>query len=308
MSVPADRLAEAVAPRPRGLRLWWQAVRPRTLSIAAVPVVVGSVLAWAEGAPVAWLAFAAALIAALLIQAGTNLHNDAADFEAGNDRADRIGPTRITAAGWASPAQVRRAAYTAFALAMVAGLYLVARGGWVILAMGLASLAAGYAYSGGPRPISHTALGEIFVLVFFGLIAVAGSHFLQAGGYSPLGLIGGAALGALAAAVLMVNNYRDLETDVAAGRRTLAATLGRPAARRVFAGLVLLPFVLLFWLWQLLPAHPALLLALLAAPSCLNLVRRLARAHSGPELNALLADTARAQVLFGFLFALGLSL
>lgn len=308
MNAPTTSARGSADAPPRGLRLWWLAVRPLTLTIALVPVVVGSVLAWAEAAAVAWLPFAAALLSAVLIQAGTNLHNDAADFERGTDRAGRVGPPRVTAAGWASPGQVRGAARLAFGLAALGGLYLVRIGGWPILAVGLASIAAGYAYSGGPRPISHTPLGELFVLVFFGLVAVAGSHYLQSGRLAPSALVAGAAVGALAAAVLMVNNYRDLESDTAAGRRTLAALLGRERARVVYDGLLLLPFALLAWLWWLLPARPGVFLAGLALPYCVRLARLMVRIPPGPGLNALLAGTARAQVLFGLLLSIGLGL
>ncbi len=293
---------------PRGLSLWWRAVRPRTLTMAVVPVAVGVALAGAEGAALAWLPGLAALACTVLIQAGTNLHNDAADFERGNDRADRVGPPRVTAAGWTTPGQVRGAARLAFALAMLGGLYLVRVGGWPILAVGLAAIAAGYAYSGGPRPISHTPLGEFFVLVFFGLVAVAGSHYLQSGRLSAAGLLGGAAVGAFAAAVLMVNNYRDLEADAAAGRRTLAGVLGRPRARLAYALFLLLPFALLAGLGRLLPQCPGLFLALLAVLPCLRLIRRLGATPPGPALNALLAGTAQAQVWFGALLAVGVFL
>ena len=235
---------EPIIVAPRGWRLWWQAARPRTLTIAATPVIAGTALAWSQGAHPAWLAALAALFAALLIQAGTNLHNDAADYERGNDTAARIGPPRVTAAGWATPRAVKRAAFLAFAGAFASGTYLVAVGGWPILAIGLASLAAAWAYSGGPRPISYTPLGELFVLVFFGIFAVAGSHYLQSGHLSATALLAGLAIGAPAAAVLLVNNYRDLDGDKAAGRRTLAAVLGRAGAQRLYGFLMLLPFVL----------------------------------------------------------------
>ncbi|MBI4985853.1 MAG: 1,4-dihydroxy-2-naphthoate polyprenyltransferase [Rhodocyclales bacterium] len=295
-----------VASPPQGWRIWWIAARPRTLTIAATPVLLGTALAWADGAPHAWLPALAALACALLIQAGTNLHNDVADFERGNDTAARVGPLRVTAAGWARPAAVRRAAFAAFGIALVFGIYLVAVGGWPILAVGLAALAAGWAYSGGRRPISHTALGEAFVWLFFGVVAVMGSAWLQVPHLSLPAFLGGAALGLPAAAVLMLNNYRDLADDLRAGRRTLAAVLGPAGARRAYAGFLLTPFAV--------PAAFALhgrvgaLLALLALPPCLVLVHRVARSEPGPALNLLLAGTARAEFLFGLLLAVGVSL
>ncbi len=286
---------------PRGLRLWWTAARPRTLTLAAAPVLVGTALAWAEGATPVWGAALATLAAALLIQVGTNLHNDAADFEGGNDGGDRLGPLRVTAAGWATPAQVRGASHAAFFTALLLGVYLVAIGGWPIFAVGCASLLAGYAYSGGARPISHTPFGEVFVWVFFGLVAVAGSYWLQAGHLSVPALIAGGALGFPAAAVLLVNNLRDVVADAAAGRRTLAAVLGDEGARRLHGVLLFLPFAAV----PLLAAERAgAWLALLALPAAIAVVLRL-RAARGAALNRVLADTARAQFVFGLLLAIG---
>ena len=227
---------------PEGWRLWWLAIRPKTLSLSAAPVIVGTALARAEGAPMAWLPALAALFCAMLIQAGTNLHNDAADFERGNDRPGRAGPVRVTAAGWATPRDVRAAALAAFGLAFLPGIYLAFAGGWPIVAIGLASLAAGWAYSGGPRPVSHTPLGELFVFAFFGLFAVGGSHWLQSSALTAASLLGGAAVGLFAAAVLMVNNIRDVAGDTAAGRRTLASVAGPARAPRIYAPMMLAPF------------------------------------------------------------------
>lgn len=298
---------EGVAVRPTGWRLWWSAMRPRTLTIAATPVLVGCALARAEGAALDWLVVLVTLTCALAIQAGTNLHNDVADFERGNDRAERLGPLRVTAAGWAAPAQVHRAAGVAFACALLLGLALVARGGWPILALGLASLAAGWAYSGGPRPISYTPLGELFVLAFFGLAAVAGSHYLQSGRLTPAAALLGLAIGAMGAAVLMINNIRDLAEDTRAGRRTLAAVLGAKPARAAYAALMLLPFAVAVWLALATPPRPALLGVLVLLPATIGLVWRIHHTE-GAALNALLAQTARIQFLFGLLLAMGLSL
>lgn len=301
---PEPIVARVLAP-PHGWRLWWLAARPRTLSIAASPVIVGTTLAWAQGADRSSLVALLALIVALLIQAGTNLHNDARDFERGNDTDERIGPPRVTAAGWATPAAVKRAALVAFVSAFAAGTYLVAVGGWPILIIGLASLLAGWAYSDGPRPISYTAFGELFVLAFFGVFAVAGSHYLQSGQVSTMALLAGIAVGGPAAAVLLVNNYRDLAGDVAAGRRTLAALIGRKGSQQVYRWLMLLPFVLLPLIALL---HPGALLALLALPGALRLTRRLPAAGDAAHLNGMLAGTASIHLLFGLLFAVGVSL
>ncbi len=302
-----DTVADAP---PRGWRLWWIAARPKTLTIAIAPVIVGCALAWAEGATPALLPAIVALFSALLIQAGTNLHNDLADFERGNDRPDRIGPPRVTAFGWAQPKAVRRAMVVAFGAAVACGIYLIAVGGWPILVVGVVSIMAGWAYSGGPRPIAYTPLGEIFVLAFFGLVAVAGSYYLQSGRLTVSALLASIAVGAPAAAVLMVNNYRDIETDLAAGRRTLAALLGRTAARKVYAALMLVPFAVAIELaW---PDHPGALVVLLVLPYGVSLARRLRQSagavNRGVALNDLLAGTARMQFVFSILLALGVSL
>jgi 1,4-dihydroxy-2-naphthoate polyprenyltransferase len=299
---PDDSLGLLSAPM-RGLRVWWTAIRPRTLSIAVTPVLLGTALAWAEGSTHHWSALLAALSCALLIQIGTNLHNDVADFERGNDRADRVGPLRVTAAGWVSPATMHQATLWAFGLALLIGSYLVSLGGWPILLAGVSSLLAGWAYSGGPRPISHTALGELFVLVFFGLVAVAGSHWLQAGTPSLDAWLCGAAVGLPAAAVLLVNNYRDLEDDLRSGRRTLAARLGRSRARAAYAVMMLLPFALALLLAG--RGRTGALLALLALPGGIKLIDRLRQQPPRAALNDLLGATAKTGLMVGALLAVG---
>jgi 1,4-dihydroxy-2-naphthoate octaprenyltransferase len=291
---------------PTGWQVWWAAARPRTLTLAAAPVIAGSAIAWGEDVTPAWGSALAALLTALLIQIGTNLHNDAADYESGNDLADRLGPLRVTAAGWASAARVHGAAGIAFALALLLGGYLVAVGGWPIFAIGSASLLAGLAYSGGKHPISHTPFGEVFVWVFFGLLAVVGSHWLQAGRFSASAWIVGAAVGLPAAAVLLVNNLRDRETDMRAGRRTLAAVLGDVRARRAYAVLMLLPFACM----PILAAagHAGAWLAVLALPFGMSLVRRLQGGIAGPALNHFLARTAQCALAFAALLAVGVLL
>lgn len=289
-----------------GWRVGWTAIRPRTLTIAIAPVVLGSALAWADGARPHWWVFAAALACAVLIQVATNLHNDAADFLRGTDGAQRIGPMRVTASGWVRPRTVLRASAACFAAALTLGAYLVSHGGWPILFAGLASLAAGWGYSGGPRPISHGAWGEVFVLVFFGLIAVAGSHWLQSGLPSIDAWLGGAALGLPATAVLLVNNYRDLEGDLAGGRRTLVAHLGRARTRMLYAVLMLAPFGIVLAMAG--RGRPGALLALLVLPLCVKRVRLLNERPPGAWLNEQLAASAKAGLLLGLLLSAGVLL
>jgi 1,4-dihydroxy-2-naphthoate polyprenyltransferase len=290
---------------PTTLHHWLTAIRPRTLPVAVVPVMVGKTLAWHEVGALSGLILAATLLAAVLIQVATNLHNDVADFERGaDDPGTRLGPRRATAEGWLSPAQVRRGALLAFAGAGSVGLWLAWQGGWPILAIGVASIACAWAYSGGARPIAYSSLGELFVWLFFGVAAVAGSYYLQVGRFDAIAVIAGALLGMPAAAVLVVNNYRDLENDKRAGRRTFAVVFGARSSRIEYGALMLLPFLLLPPL--ALAGGAGWLMPLLAAPWAAVLVRRFATQPAGPVFNELLADTARLQFAFGALICAGL--
>ncbi len=285
-----------------GTRLgrWMAAIRPKTLTIALTPVAVGTALAWRDAGVIAFEVLVATLFGALLIQIGTNLHNDAADHERGADEPGRrLGPPRATAEGWLRAGDVRLVATVSFLLALLVGCYLIVLGGWPIAALGLACVLAGLSYSGGPRPISHSPLGELFVLLFFGLAAVGGTYYLQSGTLATGALLAGLAVGFPAAAVLTVNNHRDRAEDRLDGRRTLAILVGERASGTIYAALVLAPFALVPWLaagsggWGWLPVA--------CAPWALGLCRRL-RGSAQPEgraLNRLLADTARFQLAFG---------
>jgi len=282
------------------------AVRPKTLTIAVVPVMVGSALGWVEAGGIAWPVVMAAMTGALLIQAGTNLHNDAADYQRGaDDSSTRLGPPRATAEGWLTPAEVQRAALLSFSGAGVVGAYLVWVGGWPILLVGILSIAAGLAYTGGPRPIAYSALGELFVWLFFGLVAVAGSYFLQTGRLTATAFLAGAIIGMPAAAVLVVNNYRDLENDRRVGKNTLAVRLGRRVSRIEYALLMLSPFALLLLLRPAGEGSWWLMLPWLVSPGAALLVRRFYVESPGPAFNQLLAGTARLQLAFGVLLCLG---
>lgn len=280
-------------------RVWWLAIRPKTLSLAFSPVLVGNSLAHADQGSLQWGVAAVTLAAALLIQIGTNLYNDAADHELGTDGADRLGPRRATAQGWLTGAQVKRGAAVSFGAAFLLGIYLAGVGGWPIVALGLASLTAGFAYTGGAKPIAYSALGELFVFLFFGVFAVTGSHYLQTLTLSSTAAVAGAALGLLAAAVLLVNNYRDLDSDRRAGKLTLCHRLGRERARWFYTLLLLAPFLLLLHSatppWLLLPALPFALL----------LTQRFHRAPPGAGLNSLLAATAQFQLAYSVLLSIG---
>lgn len=287
------------------MKYWFLAIRPKTLSLSLVPVIVGIALAWGETQLLYPLPALAALLAALLIQIGTNLHNDAEDFARGADTEERLGPPRATAQGWLTAVAVKRGAYFAFSLAFLIGLYLVWRGGWPILAIGLISLLAGYAYTGGPKPIAYSASGELFVFLFFGLVAVLGSYYLQTLSLSLNALVVACAIGLLAAAVLLVNNYRDLQSDRKAGKLTLTHYLGSKRSQTLYAFLILTPFLLPLLLSGL---AATVWLVLLALPVALLLLRRFVSETPRPGFNQILARTALLQLLYGVLLTSALLL
>jgi 1,4-dihydroxy-2-naphthoate octaprenyltransferase len=281
------------------------AARPRTLPAAVAPVLVGTALAWTEGT-FKVLTFLAALIGALFIQVGTNLSNDYSDARRGADTEDRLGPVRVTAGGLVPPRQVLVATYVAFAVAVLAGVYLIATAGWELLAVGAASILAGVLYTGGPRPYGYEGLGEVFVFLFFGVVAVAGSYFAQTEALEWEALVLAVPVGLLASAILVVNNVRDLETDRRAGKRTLAVRLGRDRARVLFAAMIAGAFVTAPLPWPLGTLSPWLLLCWLAVPLAVPVVRTVRTRTDGPALNGALAGTGQLQLAFCVLLAAGL--
>jgi len=289
------------------LTSWLMAARPRTLSLSVTPVAVGTALAWAVDRQIHWPAVLAALIASAFIQLGTNMHNDAVDSERGGDGPDRIGPPRVTAMGLLSARSVKHGACTCFAVAALMGLYLVAVGGWPILLLGVASIASGWAYTGGPLPIAYTPLGELFVVAFFGVGAVCGSYWLCAATLDAPSLAAGLALGLLTGAVLLVNNFRDVEADTRVGRRTLAIVAGPQGTAYIFAGLMLLPYALLPLIGRALP-HGHVWPALITLPLALALIYRFMLEPSGRGLNRILVWTVQIQLLFSLLLSAGLVL
>ena len=216
-------------------RLAWLAIRPHTLPLSLSPVLAGSVVGWIESGGFRPDILLAGALAAAAIQIGTNLHNDAVDTLNGTDDDKRVGPVRVTQRGWATPQQMLRAAHLVFAMAFVFGSYLVALGGLPIVLIGVISVIAAYGYSSGPWPISRGPLGELFVLVFFGLVAVGGIAWLHTGTLSTAAVLVGLVVGLPASMVLLLNNARDIETDRAAGRKTLAIVMGRRGSLRLFA-------------------------------------------------------------------------
>lgn len=282
---------------------WLAATRPRTLPAAIVPVVVGLACA-ARSGPIDAGVAVVTLVTAVLIQIGTNLANDYYDFVAGADTSERVGPMRITQAGLAAPTTVRAAAFAVLALATLTGGWLVAIGGLPIALVGIASLLAAVAYTGGPWPLAYHGLGDVFVFVFFGVVAVNGTVFLQSGAVTPLSLAVSLPVACLATAILVVNNLRDLATDARAGKRTLAVRIGARATRTQYLLLVTVPFLVAPLLAP--SVGWSMLVVLAAVPFAVREVRELF-ARSGAALNASLAGTARLHLLVGVLLALGLA-
>jgi len=286
---------------------WLLAARPKTLTAAIAPVLVGTGLAAHDG-QIALGPAIAALVGAVLIQIGTNLANDYYDFVRGGDAADRVGPVRVTQAGLLPPDAVRRAMLLVLAAAMIPGTYLVAVGGWPVVWIGLASIACAVLYTGGPFPLAYHGLGDVFVFAFFGLVAVGGTYWVQARSWPLDALLAGAGLGALSTALLVVNNLRDIETDARAGKRTLAVRLGR-AGTRVEYVLLLLVAAAVPIVGVALFQWPAVALAvLLVAPLCAPPLRAVMRASDPRALIPALGATARVVALYGALLTLGLAL
>ena len=278
------------------------AARPKTLPAAAAPVFIGAGLA-VHDRVFATLPALAALVGALLIQIGTNLANDYYDFVRGSDTAERVGPVRVTQAGLLPPRAVWRGMVATLAAASLVGVYLVAVGGWPIVVVGVASLVCAVAYTGGPFPLGYHGLGDVFVFVFFGLVATIGSAYVHLDRVTGLSVLVAVPVGAAATALLVVNNLRDIPTDAAVGKNTLAVRWGPARTRQLYLrlmGLTVAGTIVAFI------ARPAVLLALLAVPLAISPVRSVAEGSSGSALIGVLGDTGRYQLAWGLLFAAGL--
>ncbi|MFM8657387.1 MAG: 1,4-dihydroxy-2-naphthoate polyprenyltransferase [Chthoniobacterales bacterium] len=281
---------------------WILAARPRTLGAAIVPVLAGCALAFAAGA-FGLLASMLALTCAVFIQIATNYFNDAIDHAKGADTAERLGPVRATSAGLLTPRSMMTGGVVCLIIAAVLAIPLVLHGGWPILALGIVSLLLAYAYTGGPFPLAYLGLGEIFVVLFFGVFAVAGTFYLNALEWSLAAVLAGLQIGLHSSVLLAVNNLRDLETDRAANKRTLAARFGLTFARRENATLVIAPFVLGI-LWLPFGYLWAFLLPLMTLPLAWWLARACLEAQPARETNQLLAQAAALHASFGLLLAL----
>jgi 1,4-dihydroxy-2-naphthoate octaprenyltransferase len=290
-----------------GLRIWLMAARPRTLPAGIAPVLVGTALAGFEHVfhP---LRFVAALLGSIFIQVGANLSNDYSDARRGADADDRLGPVRVTAGGLVPPRQVLIATYVSFGIAVLIGIYLIVVAGWLLLAIGAASILAGVLYTGGPRPYGYEGLGEVFVFLFFGVVAVAGSYFVQLRHLTWEALVLSVPVGLIAVAILIVNNVRDVDSDRRAGKQTLAVRMGRERTR-VFYGVTLgLAFVVTLVTWVFGPLSPWVALPWLTIPLAVKLVRTVATRTDGPSLNGALAGTGQLQLVFCVLLSIGLLL
>jgi 1,4-dihydroxy-2-naphthoate octaprenyltransferase len=283
---------------------WVLGARPRTLPAAIVPVLVGTAAAVGEpGDGIVWWRMAAAMVVALAIQIATNYVNDYADGVRGTDDR-RVGPVRLVGSGLASASEVRLAAGISALVAAVAGLALAAAVGPEVLVVGVASLLAGYFYTGGPKPYGYLGLGEVFVFVFFGLVATVGSSYVQLDGITGVAVGASVPVGLLATALLVVNNLRDIPTDARSGKRTLAVRLGDGGTRSLYVGLVAGAFVVVPLLAL---RRPWVLLALLALPLAARPMQRIAQGATGMALIPVLGETGRLQLAFGALLAVGLA-
>ncbi|MBF0475719.1 MAG: 1,4-dihydroxy-2-naphthoate polyprenyltransferase [Deltaproteobacteria bacterium] len=286
------------------LKNWALAARPKTLWAAVSPVIIGTAMAFEAGRG-HWLSAVMAGIGAILIQIGTNFANDYFDYLHGADKGERLGPVRLTQAGLVKPAAMKTAFIVAFALAFLVGVYLVWRGGWPIVVIGVLSIMFGIAYTGGPFPLGYHGLGDVFVFIFFGLVAVGGTYYVQALQLDGIVLLAGVAPGLFSTAILTVNNYRDIDTDRQAGKRTLAVRFGPAFARMEYLisllGACLVPVVLCLRSGGHVYALAATLVFLAAIPS----LKIVFREKPGRVFNEVLAGTGKLLLLYSIIFSIG---
>lgn len=290
--------------QPGSVRAWVLAARPATLTVAVVPVLVGTAVA--GHAAQLWPALAA-LFGAICIQIGTNFANDVFDYEKGADTHERLGPTRATQAGLLTPRQTRSGMAACFALATLAGGYLVSVAGWPVIAIGVLSIASGIAYTGGPWPLGYNGLGDIFVMIFFGFVAVCGTVYVQTLQLPLLAWLAAIPVGAIATAVLVVNNVRDFEQDRKVGKKTLVARFGRRFGEIEYGLLVAIASLVPAIMVALGLRSPVVLLPLVTLPLGIVLARAVVR-ETGVALNRRLGGTAQLLLVFGVLFSVGIAL
>lgn len=286
------------------MKIWILAARPKTLWAAVAPVLIGTAMAFADG-KAHWLSAILAGVGAVLIQIGTNFANDYFDYRHGADEGERLGPTRATQAGLVTPAEMKRAFILTFALAVLAGLYLIYRGGWPILAIGIFSIIFGILYTGGPFPLGYYGLGDLFVLIFFGLVAVGGTYYVQALSINRLVILAGLAPGLFSTAILTVNNLRDIHTDRLAGKKTLAVRFGETFARMEYLFSVLFAGIIPIILFFLSAGHRYVLAATLILLMAIPSLKTVLTETPGKIFNQTLAETGKLLFYYSVLFSIG---
>jgi len=284
--------------------IWWLAARPKTLWAAAAPVVIGTAMAFADGGGV-WLPAVVALFGAVMIQVGTNFANDYFDYKSGVDKHDRLGPIRVTQSGLVKPEAMKRATAIAFSLATIAGVYLVWRGGWPIALIGIVSITCGVLYTAGPFPLGYKGLGDLFVLIFFGPVAVGGTYYVQTMAMDTTVLSAALAPGLFSVAILTVNNLRDIDSDRAAGKKTLAVRFGRPFSRLEYLVSIVAASSVPALLYIVNGQHPWAMLTLIVPVVAVPVIRRVFTSREGPPLNDALAATGKLLLLYSVLFSIG---
>ncbi|MCH2465477.1 MAG: 1,4-dihydroxy-2-naphthoate polyprenyltransferase [Gemmatimonadetes bacterium] len=289
------------------IRAWLLATRPKTLIASVAPVIAGTGLAIYHGV-FAFLPALAALLGAICIQIGTNIGNDYYDFVRGGDTEDRVGPVRVTQAGILPPKIVRAGMLAALGLAIVLGVYLVWSGGWPIVWIGLASIACAVLYTGGPFPLAYHVLGDLFVFIFFGLVAVAGTYYVQGLSWSADAFLIGAGVGALNTALIVVNNLRDIETDARAGKRTLAVRIGRTLTKLEYLLMLMISLLVPRVGWMVLSWPVAVLCSLLVIPLSVSPAKKVIVHVEARDLLPALAETAQLVGVYGLALAAGFAL
>lgn len=285
---------------------WIWAARPKTLWAAIAPVLIGTAMAHGNQVSIDWWSLACALFGALLIQIGTNFANDYFDFMKGTDTANRIGPLRATQAGLIRPDLMRRAYLFTFGLALIPGAYIIWRGGWPFVAIGVLSIISGILYTGGPYPLGYLGLGDCFVLVFFGPVAVGGTYYLHALEVTPAALVAGVASGLFSVAILAVNNMRDIDEDRRAGKKTLAVRFGRTFARIEYVlCIIAAAFIIPLYFYAFTQNRMFALVPLIVIPLSMPAIRTVLVTVDGPALNGVLAKTGKMLLIFSIVFSLG---
>jgi 1,4-dihydroxy-2-naphthoate octaprenyltransferase len=302
----ANKTETTMPNKPSHMQIWLMAARPRTLPAAAAPVIVGSASAFSTG-HFDLLPALAALLGALLLQIGANIANDLFDFHRGADTPDRLGPTRVTSSRLLAPGEVQRGMVLVFGLAVLCGLYLAIHAGWPVVAIGVLSILAALAYTGGPYPLGYHGLGEVAVFLFFGLAAVCGTYYVQALRLDWLSVWASIPMGLLIVAILIVNNLRDAAIDRTTGKMTLAARFGENWARNEYLAAIAAAYLIPVLIWLAGAAGWPVMLAWLSLPWFLPLAREI-RTLSGRPLNRVLAKTGQLTLVYGLFFSAGLVL